>query len=201
MSEAKPFASLSSALLARKGHAKPAMRPQAFQLPQDYPAAPQQHEYDDLGWNDMGHDHASAEPVALHGATVSAPTEPPAVVAQHEQLTREFPEPEFVEPELVVPMPQPAFVTEPTPVATPVELVVPAPMFAPAPRAAAGSKAKAAFTLRLDADRHLRLRMLSAVSHRSAQQIVTQALDEFLDGKSGSSGPAFQTKISSGDDQ
>ena len=30
MSEAKPFASLSSGLLARKGTAKPAMRPQGF---------------------------------------------------------------------------------------------------------------------------------------------------------------------------
>jgi hypothetical protein len=201
MSEAKPFASLSSALLARKGHAKPAMRPQAFQLPQDYPATAQQHEHDDLGWNDMGHDHVPAEPVALHGEPVRVPTEPPVVVAQQEQLTREFPEPELVAPELVVPTPQPATLTELPRDATPVTLAVPAPMFAPAPRAAAGSKAKAAFTLRLDADRHLRLRMLSAVSHRSAQQIVTQALDEFLDGKPGSNGPTFQTKISSGDDQ
>jgi len=30
MSEPKPFASLSSGLLARKGHARPAMRPQGF---------------------------------------------------------------------------------------------------------------------------------------------------------------------------
>jgi predicted transcriptional regulator len=44
----------------------------------------------------------------------------------------------------------------------------------------AGDKAKAAFTLRLDPDRHLRLRLACAVTHRSAQQIVTEALDEFL---------------------
>ena len=30
MNEARPFASLSSGLLARKGAAKPAMRPQGF---------------------------------------------------------------------------------------------------------------------------------------------------------------------------
>jgi hypothetical protein len=42
-------------------------------------------------------------------------------------------------------------------------------------------KAKAAFTLRLDPDRHLRLRLACAVGNRSAQQIVTQALDAFLD--------------------
>ncbi|QGP78534.1 hypothetical protein [Sphingobium sp. CAP-1] len=39
---------------------------------------------------------------------------------------------------------------------------------------------KSAFTLRLDGDRHLRLRLACAVSGRSAQQIVTEALDDFL---------------------
>jgi hypothetical protein len=42
-------------------------------------------------------------------------------------------------------------------------------------------KHKAAFTLRLDEERHLRLRLASAVSGRSAQQIVTGALDAFLE--------------------
>ncbi|MBE2993937.1 hypothetical protein IFR23_18255 [Sphingomonas sp. CFBP 13603] len=39
---------------------------------------------------------------------------------------------------------------------------------------------KAAFTLRLDADRHLRLRLASAITRRSSQQLMTQALDAFL---------------------
>ncbi|HEX9931376.1 MAG TPA: hypothetical protein VGB08_00875, partial [Allosphingosinicella sp.] len=39
---------------------------------------------------------------------------------------------------------------------------------------------KAAFTLRLDPERHFRLRLACAVSGRSAQQIVTGALDEIL---------------------
>src|SRR5436309_10137802 len=44
--EAKPFASLSSGLLARKGAARPAMRPQGFgQVTGGL---------EDLGWNDMG---------------------------------------------------------------------------------------------------------------------------------------------------
>ena len=34
--------------------------------------------------------------------------------------------------------------------------------------------------LRLDAERHLKLRLASAVTGRSAQQIVCQALDDFL---------------------
>jgi plasmid stability protein len=39
---------------------------------------------------------------------------------------------------------------------------------------------RAAFTLRLDQERHLRLRLAAAVHGRSAQQIVTAALDAFL---------------------
>lgn len=39
---------------------------------------------------------------------------------------------------------------------------------------------KAAFTLRLDGDRHVRLRLASAVTRQSSQQLVTQALDAFL---------------------
>lgn len=47
------------------------------------------------------------------------------------------------------------------------------------------SKNKVAFTLRLDTDRHLRLRLASAVNKRSAQQIVTEALDAFLNNQPG----------------
>ena len=50
---------------------------------------------------------------------------------------------------------------------------------APAP-ALVPIRAKAAFTLRLDAERHLRLRLASATANRSAQQLVTEALDRFL---------------------
>jgi len=56
-------------------------------------------------------------------------------------------------------------------------------IFAAASRIARATqhKNKAAFTLRLDEERHLRLRLASAVSGRSAQQIVTGALDAFLE--------------------
>lgn len=47
------------------------------------------------------------------------------------------------------------------------------------------SKGRTAFTLRLDADRHLRLRLACAVGNRSAQQVVTEALDAFLDRQPG----------------
>jgi hypothetical protein len=39
---------------------------------------------------------------------------------------------------------------------------------------------RVAFTLRLDRDRHLKLRLASVISDRSAQQILTEALDQYL---------------------
>jgi len=48
-------------------------------------------------------------------------------------------------------------------------------------RSKPGLKDKAAFTLRLDGERHLKLRLACAVRHQSAQNLVTDALDAFLD--------------------
>lgn len=156
MNEAKPFASLSSSLLARKGQAKPAMRPQGFHMTHDASFqrdAFSQVDQDDLGWNDMGHDFA---PVPLYPNVQPEPApEPPVVVRQQKELEREF-------------------------APSPVTAVI-APRATPTPRARPGSNGKSAFTLRLDGERHLRLRLVCAVQHRSAQQVVTQALDEFLD--------------------
>jgi hypothetical protein len=59
-------------------------------------------------------------------------------------------------------------------------VAAPAPRRAPRPRSAPGSKGKAAFTLRLDPDRHLKLRLACAVDGRSAQQLFTDALDQLL---------------------
>lgn len=56
----------------------------------------------------------------------------------------------------------------------------PTPVRAQTLRAAPGTKAKAAFTLRLDPERHLKLRLACAVNGRSAQQIVTDAVDQLL---------------------
>ena len=57
----------------------------------------------------------------------------------------------------------------------------PAPRRAPRSRAVPGTKLKAAFTLRLDKERHLKLRLACAVDGRSAQQLVTDALDNLLE--------------------
>ncbi len=166
----KPLASLSSGLLARKGQAKPAMRPQAISLEHAHIDA-----LEDLGWNDMGDEpeHALA-PLALtpYALTVVAEDEPVEVAnpvaEQQDRIVREL-------------APEPAAHIE---VSRP----------APAPRSFAATKGRAAFTLRLDADRHLKLRLLCAVEHRSAQQIVTQALDEFLASKPELDGLAAQSR-------
>jgi len=51
----------------------------------------------------------------------------------------------------------------------------------PAPRKPAKMQGKrAAFTLRLDQERHLKLRLACTVRGRSAQQLVTDALDALL---------------------
>jgi hypothetical protein len=43
------------------------------------------------------------------------------------------------------------------------------------------ARQKVAFTLRLDRERHLKLRLASAVTNQSAQRLVTEALDMFLE--------------------
>jgi hypothetical protein len=159
MRDTKPFASLSSGLLARKGAAKPAMRPQSFS---SFGSS-----LEDLGWNDMGHHQPAphqAEVAPLSGAAGLTPAparalEEPPVVAHQRALEQQY---------------------APEPVPVPVEApAAPAALALPR-RRGEPSKAKAAFTLRLDTDRHLKLRLACALTRASAQQLVTGALDEFL---------------------
>lgn len=140
---AKPMASLSSGLLARKGQARPAMRRQGATGLTALSSAG-----DELGWNDMG------EPL-------------PLVLEERDRLEA-----------ALVPASEP--VEEIAAVAD-VPVVEVAPVVVPpiAAIAATGGR-KAAFTLRLDAERHLRLRLASAVRGRSAQLLVTEALDALI---------------------
>ena len=106
----KPLASLSSSLLARKGTARPAMRPQGFG---GFGALPGQH--DDLGWNDMGHtDEEIAAglgypqhqhqpyPEQAYPAEQPYPAPPtvPPVLRQREALQEEFESPAQYEPQV-----------------------------------------------------------------------------------------------------
>lgn len=266
MADPKPFASLSSGLLARKGAARPAMRPQGF--------GQVGNGLEDLGWNDMGfespkptagprdatHDEfgeeIDGEHAPVHHPTGLTPVQSPVHDQQAELAgrlgidtededfdetaelydpdapdtaetdesdeTEEFDEPEAQEtpaPQVVevrrekvqaLPVRGPAEdeafeLTErldefdpfeqaeeetapeafvpPPPVAAayqPASAYEPVPAYQPTQRAAPGSKGKAAFTLRLDPDRHLKLRLACAVNGRSAQQLVTDALDQLL---------------------
>lgn len=177
----KPMASLSSSLLARKGHARPAMRPQGY-----VSLTPSQ---DDLGWNDMGDEFAPAPPMHVAPVAVppSAPIEAPApeVLRQRAALDESFTPPQVepvFEPEAEAEaeteyLPEP----EPAPVAPAPRAVVTKGTLARVAKQVGTAKSKAAFTLRLDNDRHLRLRLASAVTNRSAQVLVTEALDAFLE--------------------
>ena len=150
MNEPKPFASLSPTLLARKGGARPAMRPQMLPLTQTVDAV--DHSFnDDLGWNDMGHDDGPEEghlpSRAFHGADVVPIV--PDVLRQQEALAARLAN----------------------------------PVHSDRPRRSALSEGRrAAFTLRVDAERHLKLRLACTLDGRSAQQLVTDALDQLLDG-------------------
>ena len=181
--DARSFASLSSGLLARKGAAKPAMRPQGYGQP---------HGFDDLGWNDMGSqvpapveeleddlpEHVPSSISALTPAPKlprdEAQADEPEVVAQQRAIAESFPDAE-VEAEAETDEAAPAEV----PLTKPRAHVVTLPK-RPAVKAKADEGKKAAFTLRLDGERHLRLRLATAVTGQSAQQIVTGALDAML---------------------
>jgi hypothetical protein len=213
-SEPKAFASLSSGLLARKGAARPAMRPQGFgQMGSGL---------EDLGWNDMGFEapRPVLAPVPVGEDVALAPRSNPAlgltpaspVHAVQDELNQRLVSDaledasETVEtvaaevPPLADPVGAPidtgiqdrpvapvAVVAEVQPQPLPVvavsapraKIVVPVKDSAPRTRAVTG-KAKAAFTLRLEQDRHLKLRLACAVTGTSAQQLVTRALDELL---------------------
>ncbi|MGQ0660103.1 hypothetical protein [Sphingosinicella sp.] len=155
--EARPYASLSSGLLARKGAAKPAMRPQGFGG------------FDDLGWNDMGAPESPTPPAPAEHvpSSIAALTPLPKsddnpVAAQQRAIAETFEE----AVEEAAPAPQ--------------VMRAPAEVVALPKRPAVAAGKKSAFTLRLDGDRHLRLRLACAVTGRSAQQLVAGALDEFL---------------------
>ena len=227
-SEPKAFASLSSGLLARKGAARPAMRPQGFG---------QGASLEDLGWNDMGFEAPKPAIVAVrddeHDAFGDELPEPALrnplaaltpiaspVHDQHAEIEDRFgasnededgaaedgevsaddedyldETAEIYEPKAEAAISGHAGLTPSAPTPVDTHNVVPVtfqsqaqpaptrestPIRQRAPRAAPGSKGKAAFTLRLDAERHLKLRLACAIDGRSAQMLVTEALDVLL---------------------
>lgn len=160
---------------------------------------------DDLGWNDMGYDvdpahdeHApdygnllagaipdalpaqEADIAAAEAAAAASVPVPvtPEVLRQQEEIAERMADP--VGEEAV-----PAVEPEAEPEAAPPQVLAvrkrkaAVPAATPIPAAIPQAR-RAAFTLRLDSDRHLRLRLATAVTGQSAQQLVTAALDEML---------------------
>jgi hypothetical protein len=227
------FASLGPSLLARKGGAKPAMRPQVAPLVAPVAAGESEiceEQLEDLGWNDMGDPVDAGADIVPISADIDAEAfgaasaeGGPIVRRQQRRLEErvladaamtgpEDREPEYDEDEgYEAPAAYAAgydvaegeddfgeedadeaeayaagtiyspLASRPAPA-----VAVPAPAAA-APRSPAKARVpavqsgrRAAFTLRLDADRHLKLRLAATMQGVSAQALVTDALDRLL---------------------
>lgn len=215
------FASLGPTLLARKGGAKPAMRPQIAPLVQDEVASAPiaEEQLEDLGWNDMGdadpamgadivpiNGDITADQIAAGGfvpgggpivrrqqrrleervladAVMTGPEdrEPEEdeedgslyAVAYGDAAEEDYSEEDYSDDEYA--LDTAASVPQPIPAAA---VALPAARSARVPAVQAGRRA--AFTLRLDADRHLKLRLAATMQGVSAQALVTEALDRLL---------------------
>ena len=228
------FASLGPSLLARKGGAKPAMRPQVAPLMADAAAiaAFADEQLEDLGWNDMGdlangslgqsgleggadivpiNADISAQQIATGERAANAG---PIVHRQQRRLEeRVFADATMTGPDEREPEygkdegyadgslsgeadngADQDYADEDSDSVIYAPLAA-APAPAPAPTLGASSPARtkarvpalqsgrrAAFTLRLDADRHLKLRLAATLQGMSAQVLVTEALDRLLAG-------------------
>jgi len=199
MREPKPLASLSSSLLARKGGAKPAMRRQGFTNFPDHSSEHLGESQEDLGWNDMGYDvdpDHEAHPIEHlhHNPLAGAIPNPGAAVRQQQEEIQAKLGRVPVEQTVAAPAETESnAVAAPLPISREVQPLAEnaAPRSSDAsdeletakPRPAVKSrtrKAKTAFTLRLDPERHLKLRLATAMKNVSAQQLVTKAVDEYL---------------------
>jgi hypothetical protein len=166
MNEARPFASLSSGLLARKGAARPAMRPQGFGPHTGF---------EDLGWNDM----VGPDPVDDFDGDLPehVPSSISALTPAPKSALPEAAEPEVVAQQRAI---AESFAAEEAPAPAPAERQAAVVSLPKRQALAVAPGKKSAFTLRVDADRHFRLRLATAVTGRSAQQLVTEALDQLL---------------------
>lgn len=209
MAEPKPLASLSSGLLARKGQAKPAMRRQGFDGMAGFSSNGHDDlGWNDMGHDDGDGDHGDTpvhhqleeleRSIAAVRQTPSTGLTPIGQEPEQDEdeLVGDSAE-EALDDEAVEDVVEDAVVTETVAFVAPVvaapvaeqpvlEQPLPLPTIAISrvKREAAGrakaAKGKAAFTLRLDNERHLKLRLASAIERVSAQQLVTVALDRFL---------------------
>jgi hypothetical protein len=152
---------------------------------------------EDLGWNDMGHDHEPhespivAKPVPAPVQADVVPLKPSAPLAPPVARVAEVAKAPEVVPSVVPEVAKvPEIVRQQAEIADRVAeaaaskvaeaKVAEKPTREIVRRSAIADGRRAAFTLRLDADRHLKLRLACTISNRSAQQVVTDALDLFI---------------------
>lgn len=213
------FASLSPTLLARKGGAKPAMRPQVAPLVVDNAeiAALADEQLEDLGWNDMGdgesisESEAGADVVVPINAAVAAgetaPVHSPIIHRQQRRLEQrvlanaamtgleynaEIASAESADdaeaaqneacPDEYGASGYAPLAPAPAPAKLPVKArrAPRAPACSPKRTLTRVSERRAAFTLRLDPERHLKLRLAATMQGVSAQALLTEALDTML---------------------
>jgi hypothetical protein len=215
MADAKPLASLTSGLLARKGGAKPAMRRQITLSGGNDMGQMASHVsgHDDLGWNDMGYDvnpdqsaastssdnrpmlSPMSSPVQSSAPAASASAAAPVVALYAEDTSEKAAE--MVAPALPeVVRQQAALQDHVRTVDQSANTATAAPVRARSPRRHAGAKGTFAFTLRLDPDRHMKLRLASALKNVSAQNMLTQAVDQLLAAMPGLDAVAEQARNS-----
>jgi len=146
------FASLTPGLLARKGRARPAMRRQDAVNLGATSLSVAGARMEDLGWNDWGqNDAVQNDAVQTDGVELVGPSAELPASAPAPDVLRQID-----------------------------ELAQRLGRMTVQSRSAAVEGRRAAFTLRLDADRHFRLKMAGVLLNRSAQVLVTEALDKFL---------------------
>ena len=147
---------------------------------------------DDLGWNDMGGETEpviappvsetlapvevvpTAEVVALTPEIEIAPVPAPEVVAQLARIAAR------VNGKSKAGAPAKTGPAKTGPAKTAPARDIAAKAELGTRRSALSDGRRAAFTLRLDSERHLKLRLASVTSNRSAQQLVTEALDRLI---------------------
>ena len=235
------FASLGPTLLARKGGAKPAMRPQLAPLVQDEQelAAVAEEQLEDLGWNDMGDsepagcadivpinadvaaDHLLQGPgpivrrqqrrleervladAAMTGPNDAEPEDDAdddahysahyeaedyaadGYAAEDDYAEDDYAEDDYGAADSAEQATYAPLATTPARTRRKVQAIAAQPAAVPAPRVmprapVVQASRRAAFTLRLDADRHLKLRLAATMQGVSAQALLTEALDAML---------------------
>ncbi len=198
------FASLSPTLLARKGGAKPAMRRQSIAVAgavayqPSYPVSAPDEALEDLGWNDLGenvspthegaphdNDEGEADEIVTHVADVdfgsvhAGNSEADDNDAGDDSVATQFASLGKHASSTATTRDEAA--RKVTPIHTNAPRL-PHPRLAVANTVRSAEKGadtgkRTAFTLRLDRERHLKLRLASTLAGQSAQALVTQAVD------------------------